>query len=138
LIKSTPSPKQHHFLKFQIVETHFSELDLVTLDRTFGPKQELDKTETNTYKISHQQSDSQPKKTVAFEVDQVQKLQDSALTIQQKQEKEVDQEVTAEGSINLQKVDTKVKDNDQNSDLTAKLKKKRQLPEVGGSSYLTN
>ena len=95
-------------------------------------------TETNTYKISHQQSDSQPKKTVAFEVDQVQKLQDSALTIQQKQEKEVDQEVTAEGSINLQKVDTKVKDNDQNSDLTAKLKKKRQLPEVGGSSYLTN
>ena len=45
--------------------------------------------------------------------------------------------MTAEGSINLQKVDTKVKDNDQNSDLTAKLKKKRQLPEVGGSSYLT-
>ena len=43
--------------------------------------------------------------------------------------------MTAEGSINLQKVDTKVKDNDQNSDLTAKLKKKRQLPEVGGSSY---
>ena len=27
---------------FQIVETYFSELDLVTLDRTFGPKQELD------------------------------------------------------------------------------------------------
>ena len=46
--------------------------------------------------------------------------------------------MTAEGSINLQKVDTKVKDNDQNSDLTAKLKKKRQLPEVGGSSFLKN
>merc|ERR1712129_444308 len=63
---------------------------------------------------SSDQSDSQPKKTVAFEVDQVQKLQDSALTIQQKQEKEVEQEVTAESSINLQKVDKEVENNDQN------------------------
>ena len=46
--------------------------------------------------------------------------------------------MTAEGSINLQKVDTKVEDKNQNSDLTAKLKKKRQSPEVGGSSYLAN
>ena len=44
--------------------------------------------------------------------------------------------MTAEGSINLQKVDTKAENNDQNSDLTAKIKKKRQLPEVGGNSYL--
>ena len=46
--------------------------------------------------------------------------------------------MTAESSINLQKVDKEVENNDQNSDLTAKIKKKRQMPEVGGSSYITN
>ena len=44
--------------------------------------------------------------------------------------------MTAEGSINLGKFDQKDQENDQNSALTAKIKKKRQLPEVGGNCLL--
>ena len=59
-------------------------------------------------------------------------MRDSAQTIQQKQETEENQDVTAEKTVQLEKIVKKEEGKDQNSSLKAKLKKKKQLPEVGG------
>ena len=58
-------------------------------------------------------------------------MRDSSQTIQQKQEKEENQDVTAEKTVQLEKLVKKEDVKDLSSSLKAKLKKKKQLPEVG-------
>ena len=72
------------------------------------------------------QSESHPKKTVAFDVDQVQKLENDSVTLKKAKEEEEEEKQSASAKIKK----AKKKSEDTSSSVTTKLKKKHVVTEV--------
>ena len=70
-----------------------------------------------------EQSPKTPKKTVAFEVDQLQKLTEDAVTLKMKEEERDQEELVADGKLKIDK-NVEMENQEISSSLTGKLKKR--------------
>ena len=69
-----------------------------------------------------EQSPKTPKKTVAFEVDQLQKLTEDEITLKMKDEEEKQEDIISEGKFKIDK-NVEMENQETSSTLTGKLKK---------------
>merc|ERR1712062_95842 len=78
--------------------------------------------EPNEVTEQAEQSPKTPKKTVAFEVDQLQKLTEDEITLKMKDEKEKQEDIITEGKFKIDK-NVEMENQETSSTLTGKLKK---------------